>query len=269
MLDRILNNLHPAINKDPQSVNALQITGTGTAIIKNNTLQLIGANSMQFNLRTYTLGSLASAINGVSGYTATNYQLPTLSACVLLDGTYTLPATIPMFTSFLWQLFKPVALALVDALGAEYASQLEMILNTSDGTWLDSFGELFGVPRETGEPDQLYALRIFDLSVAPRCNNLAIQKALNDLGYGATITDSGPATFNINLTMPTNPPNGFLYSLAQLGDIVNNLRPAGVTGVIAIQQVNADSVKITENITTLPGTVGYGSGRKWGQGIWA
>jgi hypothetical protein len=247
----MLNNLHPGINKDSQRTSALSISATnGVAVIQNNVLQLTGPSSAQYNLRSYTLGSLATAINGQSGFTATVSQPSSLAALVLLNGTYTSPITIPMFTSFLWQLLKPVSLALTDALGAENQALLETVLNTSDGKWLDAFGDLFGVYRQNGEPDQLYAVRVFDFSVGPRVNNLAIQKSLMDLGYNATVIDNGANAFDVRVTLPSSPPQGFVYSYAQLGSMVGLLQAAGTIANIILSGSLSDGVALSDSISS-------------------
>lgn len=270
MFKEILNNLHPAINKDAQMISALTITGTNTvAIIQNDMLQLTGPSSVQYNLRSYTLGSLATAINAQSGFTATVTSSSALSAAVLLDGTYTSGNSIPMFTSFLWQILKPVALAMIDALGAINSALLEEVMNTADGTWLDSFGELFGVYRQNGEPDQLYAIRVFDFSIAPRVNNMAIQKTLQDLGYTTTVVDAGPSSFNVNVTLPTSPPQGFVYSYAQLGNMVGLLQAAGTVANIVLSGSLADGVALADSVsaTLRPAAWTWGN-FTWGQFTW-
>jgi hypothetical protein len=270
LLKELLNNLHSEINKDPQQEPAFAISGVGAvAVIQNDTLQLTGPSSAQYNLRSYSLGSLAEEINNQSGFTATYLQPASFSAVVLLDGTYTDSITIPMFTSFLWQLFKPVALALVDALGAENRALLEMVLNTSDGSWLDAFGELFGVHRQDGEPDQLFAIRIFDFSVAPRINNMAIQKSLMDLGYNATVTDTGPAAFEVTVILPNSPPQGFYYSSSQIDTLVGLLKAAGTTAAVILSGSLTDGIDITDSIsaTTTEGTWTWDN-FVWGQFTW-
>lgn len=271
MMNRLLSNLHPAINSDPQKLNAISITGSGTVIIKDSTMQLIGTNaSAQFDVRSYTLGSLATAISAVSGFSATCLQQSTLSASVLVSGTFSVPSSLTMFTSFLWQILKPVALALASAVDAENSALFEMILNTSDGAWLDSFGEIFGVTRELGEPDQLYAIRIFDLSVASRANNMAIQKALQDLQYNATVVDGSGTSFIVNVVLPSSPPNGYIYTTAQMRVIIDQIRLAGVTYSIQSKGSLVDAVTLTDSITSSKSSAGvkYGTGRKWGQGVW-
>ncbi|KIL42089.1 hypothetical protein SD70_02580 [Gordoniibacillus kamchatkensis] len=253
MLREIFNNLHPAINRDPQETGAIQITAaSGKAIIQNDIMQLTGpTTSAQFNLRSYTLETLAQDINALGGFTATTLMPGTLSALVLLDGTYSLPFTIPMFTSFLWQFFKPVALALVDALGAENQALLEMVLTSSDGAWLNEFGEtLFGIYRQDGEPDELYAIRIFDFALAPRINNMAIKKTLQDLGYNANVTDNGPATFDVDVVLPSSPPQGFVYSYSQIGDLVGLLKAAGTTANIILSSGLTDGITLSESLTS-------------------
>lgn len=270
MLDRLLSNLPQAINKDAQRIDAIRITGTGTLIIFNNVMQLIGASSAQFNLRTTTLATLATSISGVSGFSATNLQAPNLSASTLIAGTYNLPATIPIFTSFLWQLLKPVATALLDVIDAENSALLEMIVNASDGSWLDSFGELFGVTREVGEPDQLYASRIFNLSVGSRANNFAIQKALLDLQYIATVTDGAGYTMNVTVQLPTSPPQGFIYTTTQITNVINQLKVEGISVVLTSQGSLTETALAADSYTSFKSTapVLYGSGRKWGTGVW-
>lgn len=270
MLNRLLNNLHPSINKDPQASPAFIVTGSGTIVIDKDVLQLIGASSAQFSLRSYTLGSLMAAINNVSGFSAQCLVPSSLGASILMSGTYNLPYTIPIFNSFLWQLLKPVALALVDALGAESQALFEMIQNTADGSWLDEFGELFGVVRESGEPDSLYSTRVFNLSVGSRVNNIAIQKTLRDVQYESDVVDSGSAAFTISIQIPTYSPQGFIYSTAQLRDVVDQIRPAGVDYTILSQGTLSDAATISESISSIKSSTAIKySVRKWGQMVWA
>lgn len=270
MLDKLLNNIHPGINKDPQSSPALNITGSGTVIIDKDIMQISGGSSAQYDLKGYTLGSLMSAINSVSGLSATCYAPTNLSALVLIKGTYAMNTTISMFNSFLWQLMKPVAVELLKALGAEGQAILEMVMTTSEGAWLDSFGELFNVVRESGEPDSMYATRIFNLSVGVRVNNIAIQKVLSDVQYQNTaIQDSGSASFTVNTTIPTDTPQGFVYSTAQIRNIIDQIRPAGVSYQILSQGSVSDSATTSDSLSfiTKTTTVKYGV-RKWGQSVW-
>lgn len=274
LINRLLNNLHPAINKDPQSSPAITINGIGNVIIKNDILQILGTNSAQFNLRGYTLGSLTTAINQISGFTATCLAPVNLGASVLIEGTYATPNTINLFNSFLWQILKPVAIALLDALDAERRSMQEMIINSSGGAWIDSFGETFGVYRESGEPDSLYATRVFNLSVGVRVNNLAIQKALQDVSYITDVTDSpnvnnqGPG-FVLHATIPINVADGFVYSNEQIFNVIDQIRPAGVPWAILSQGSASDTITISESVTlTINSNLKYGGSRKWGQLIW-
>lgn len=270
MLNRLLDNIHPAINKNPQANPAISVSGSGTIIIQKDIIQLIGSTaSAQFDLRGYTLGSLTSAINQVTGFSATCLAPSTLGALVLISGTYSTPTTLNLFTSLLWQLMKPVAIALISAFDAKNQVMQEIIMTSSNGSWLDSFGEIFGVLRETEEPDSLYTARIFSLSVGIRVNNIAIKKALHDVQYESDINDNGSASFSVRLTIPTNPPQGFVYSTAQIKDIIDQLRPAGVDYEILSQGTATDSMRLTETIswTKTSGGALYGV-RKWGQAIW-
>lgn len=243
----IFNYMHPGLNQDPQATPALKIEAvSGTAIIQNHILQLTGPSSAQYNLKTYTLSSLANAVNAQSGFTATVLSVGSLSALVLLDGSYNLPTTIEMFTSFLWQLLKPVSIALASAFGAENQALLEMVMNTSDGNWLDALGELFGVYRQNNEPDELYAVRIFDFSVGHRVNNMAIQKSLQDLNYDASVDDSGTAAFDVNVVLPDSSPKGFFYTNDQISTLVDILKAAGTTANLILSGQITDTVSVSD-----------------------
>ncbi len=265
MIKALLNNLHPAMNKDAQMIPALTITATsGVAFIKDNILQLTGPSSAQYNLRSFTLGSLVTAINSQSGFTATTLQPSFLAAVVLIDGTYLTSTNIPMFTAYLWQLLKPVSLALIDALGAQNQALLEMVLNSSNGKWLDAFGELFNVIRQDGEPDQLYAVRVFDFTVTPRINNFAIQKSLNDLGYVTTISDNGAYSFDVNVVIPSSPPQGFYYTNNQIGSLVGLLKAAGTNANIILNGALTDGIDLADSLTS---TLNSGTWT-WGSFVW-
>lgn len=60
-----------------------------------------------------------------------------------------------------------------------YLAELEMCLTTATGIWLDYWGSFFGYPREDGEPDREYAVRIIEEIKHPKATIPALKS------YGA------------------------------------------------------------------------------------
>lgn len=80
--------------------------------------------------------------------------------------------------------------------------RLELMILTSTGRWLDTWGEWFGVPRNSGEEDQQYSKRIIETTVRPKNTKPAIENAIDStLGCeGTTVFEphTQVAKFNIS-----------------------------------------------------------------------
>lgn len=271
---RLLNNSHPALNKDPVPQPSLYFmpTSGGVIVIKDGVLQM--TRQSPITLSTYTISSLASHLASLTGFDAQAVVNGNLSALALLDGTYTLTAnialTIPIFTSILWQIMRTLSLELEQLLQQDNESDFQITPQTATGIWLNELGSIYNVPREQDEPDSLYAIRLFDFSLASRINNISIERALNDLGYSATVDDvtPGPA-FEVNVQLPTYAPNGFVYSTGSLASLVNQLKAAGVQSTINLQGQLSDTIYISDSISTSTSPAAWTwDSFKWGQFSW-
>lgn len=198
-LDKYFSRMHPSLNRDPLPQNALSITTfdtgphnpavTYTIVIRDGTILISSAGS--FLTTNLTISGLAGQLNKTNyGITATPLAFGNLSALSLIEGTYITPCVIPIFTSPLWHLTVSLLQTLEQAKSDWNQANFQWDMHTASGAWLDELGSLYGVVREPAEPDSLYSLRMFNFSLAPRLNNIAIQKILNDLGYMATVTDN-------------------------------------------------------------------------------
>lgn len=88
---------------------------------------------------------------------------------------------ITVFTSLLWALFSCYAEELDVAHYQIKQALLQMVIKTAEGEWLDLWGEVYGIPRNQGELDASYRLRIPAEAFRIRVNALAIEKAILDL----------------------------------------------------------------------------------------
>ena len=261
----ILNGVGSALNKDPQAVNALSVTSSSPIIIviRNDIMQISGYGN--FELCAYTTESLANAINSLGGLTATVIQYGSLSALALIEGTYSTNTIIPVATSPLWTYGIAIELQMKIALDNEANSVFQAVPQTSSGTWLDSLGIFYGVLRQAGEPDPLYAIRIFDFSLGVRVNNVAIQKVLADLGYQSTVTDTTPSpAFEVRITLPTSSPQGYVYSIASLSDMIDILKAAGVPATVVLDSSFQDTVHITDTVSQTLTSKTW----TWGSFVW-
>lgn len=249
MIERLFANLHPALNRDPLPVLSLKITNSTptTIIVRNGYMQISGYKT--FDLSTTTIVNLATQIAQLTGFTSSSVAYGSLSALALIDGTYTSTCTVPIFTSPLWAVLRTISQSLKQMRSDGTQALFQAIPNTAVGIWLDELGTLYGVTREPGEPDQLYAVRVFDFSLEIRLNNIAIEKILNDLGYPSTVVDTPPHAFKVNVTLPSVAPQGFVYSVAGLSDLVDKLRADGVQATIVLDGTLQDTVHISDSLS--------------------
>jgi hypothetical protein len=100
----------------------------------------------------------------------------------------------------------------------------QLIFKQAVGPWLDAWGRLFGIPRNTNEPDDVYQNRITYTLLAGRCTPNAILIYLQTLGISATLEeDFVNCAFHLQFTAPLT--TAAFTSLAQN---MASVRPAGV-----------------------------------------
>lgn len=118
------------------------------------------------------------------------------------------------------------------------ASALALFTNGADATvgetqtfgvavdgWLDLWGLLFGVPRNQGEGNQVYALRISRTVLAWVGTVPAIQAWLNFYAPGGIVAENGGGALGYTITLPST------MTIAQVQAFIlslNRIRPAGV-----------------------------------------
>lgn len=207
-LTRLLNNLHRIFDKDPERVLALRLGYDGPMSWRVEdgvlTTQIAGGTGadLLIDLNGHTIASLADHVAAQPGY-AVLYRSPDLgerSALVLIDAAGSPKQSngdhLYAYTSVLHAILHSAALELQGLKTAILSMLRQMNMLEAEGEWLDEWGARFGVMRNPGEADTIYAERIVRDTLRPRCNNVAIEQAiaLASGGLSATVLDAPPAT---------------------------------------------------------------------------
>lgn len=139
---------------------------------------------VSYPLAGRTIGSLISDLltdGFIVGLTGTSDILG-LSAYALVDGIGISTQPVTAYTSLLWVFLKAFSFVLDDAKVEVFNALLQMDLNTSDGEWLDLWGELFNVARLQEEQlDVNYRTKIKNDVFRKRLNKYSIEAAILDI----------------------------------------------------------------------------------------
>jgi hypothetical protein len=202
LAEKLLAYIHSAFDKSPDPFVAFRMQHTSAKfrhVISDFTLNGYDDDVLLFSvdLNDHTLFSLAEYLGAQTGcsivYAAPKSELGR-SATVLLDANLAQSDSngdcFYAFTSLLWSYLDCVGESLRQAKAAVVAMLDQMSIPTADNEWLDEWGGYFGVSREFGEVDAVYANRIIVEVMRPRGNNKAIEQALLDrFGKASTVTD--------------------------------------------------------------------------------
>ena len=208
---RLTAVLHGFLNrvwgKDPKAVPALTIAHSGPMSwqVQDDVLTLTVTGglgtSQTFDLTEITLQELRALIDTQTGFgvVSWNPDLDSYGAVILLDGSGDQSAGLKAYTSLRWAILDAIARELQNAEAAAAAAPAQLSTTSASDEWLDQLGSyLGGTLRISGEGDPAYALRIPATVLQPKCNNVAIEAALEST-FGienASVTDVavlGPA----------------------------------------------------------------------------
>lgn len=247
-IPRLLANVPGGYSPDAQLVPSLTISGTGYIAIVGTTLYLTtGSTSTQFDLYNLTVSQLAGQV-GTSASVSLGGIVELLT---FADGqtSATLPATLYLPSNQLYYLLGMQARILEGRLRSLNGQSAQLNLQAAVSRLLDWWGASLGLGRYQGEPDILYAQRIVGMRFRPTQNEYSIMRLFKDLGYTADVQTTGPGQFSVEITVPKSPPSGFTYTLAQMGDILRQVKSAGYQGTVTAQASLADSVTLTDSVS--------------------
>ncbi len=200
MISSLLDRLYRKFSRDPQGYLALRLdyAGTMTWTVDDGVLSTVVSGgpgvALSVDLSQFSLATLAVYLAMQPGYSVIPVQAGSISALTLVEGSGN-PATnngdhLVAYTSILYAFLDAFGSELRAALTAVLAMPAEMATTTADGEWLDLLGSYYGVPRNLGEVDGQYGPRIIAEILRPRCNNVAIELAVEVFtGQVTTVTD--------------------------------------------------------------------------------
>ena len=245
---------------DPQAIAAITVTpptaSPGLLTIRDQTLILPGTGI--FDLSQYQLTTLANALTAV-GWTATvNPALPgTINAAALLDTGESAASPVPLQDARQYPylvIAGTATYALLRPLARQWHDRWQDIvllgLSELEGPWLDALGTYLQIPRIGGEPDNLYAMRLYGMAVITSPNGLSMETFFAALGYAISITDVAPGAFTAIAQWPTVAPAGFVYTQDQLASMIDTLKAVGVLMTVIFVSELADTLTVTDDTVT-------------------
>lgn len=275
-LKNMLGSMPRPMSLDAKPVTAVTLGfGTGTYFKVESaylTSSVTTGTALNIALHGKTMTTLATAVNAISGYTAVvTGGLGNIEAMALLDGVYNAtgaPVAVPYYTAGLYQILMPVAHMLDHSEEDIEMGLRETDLRYADGVWVDRWGVLYGIVRSTGETDGPYARRINFSAVQPKTNNFAISLIIKQaLGVAtATVTDVGPAMFQVNLGLTDDAANP--YDTSAINSFIKTYKALGTAGVLSLSSQGSEAYSTTSVVDTLIDTFETDTGES-GAVMWA
>lgn len=269
-ISRLLVHIPSGYSPDPQLIPSFTINGTGSLSLTGETLYLtVGSNSYTFDLYNLSVSQLVAEINAVTPTTL--FQDGIVELIDLMNGqtNLPLPATVCLPSNELYFLLGMEARILEGRLRSANTQVAQINLQAAQTRIINWWGASTGIPRYQGEPDVLYAQRITGMRFRPTQNNYSIQRLLKTLGYSASVTDTTPGQFIVRIQLPNSPPQGWTYSLAQIADIVNQVKSATYQASISVNAPLSDAIEISDSITSSTNPQAWTWGDfTWGQFTW-
>lgn len=191
MLERLLCSTYSALDRDPHAQIAFRARhADGLAwSVRDRVLTAsteLGAPLLVLPLHGATIGDVVATL-GLAGCMIV-YQNPDLldrAADSLLSGagrqSQSNGDAFPVYDSLLWSMLDAYAVTLEAASVDVDLAVKQLYLGTAQADLLDVWGDRFGQPREEGETDDAYRIRILVETLRPRVNQYAIEKAIFDI----------------------------------------------------------------------------------------
>lgn len=196
-LNRLIARLHTPFDIEPQAVAVFRLSSGWS--LRNHQL-FIGAD--QFLASGKTIHELVNELE-VRDYSVepVRADLFQLDAGILMDGSGHAGQPISAFTSLLWAVKSAAGAAYKVAQDSIDAALSQLLLPQSTEEWADLFGQMFGIPREMGEPDGVYTARIIEEVKRARSNPFAISANIRRItGYDIEVREPWKEFFVLSET---------------------------------------------------------------------
>ena len=172
---------------DPAIAMRIRASASLTWEVGAKTLTVVAnGQNYSYSLTNKTLAELSSELEG-SGITI-EYLNPDQAgrgAICLIEGSGDQDTSngdhLLAHRNLVWSLFGAYAEELIESKEQQAEALKQMVIPDSEAEWLDLWGDIYGIPRQTGETDAVFAPRIPVEVFRERVNPRAIELAIRDL----------------------------------------------------------------------------------------
>lgn len=197
---KLLGFLHRIFEKDPGQFLALRLSydGAMTWSIADGVLTTVvsggSGQNLSVPLATFTISTLATYLAAQPGYSVPyvdGTELFDLAAVALLDGAGDINASygdhLYGYTNWIYSYVDTAGSELAEAKTQLGNALQQMNVITAEEDFLDEQGSYFGVPRQQGELDAAYSVRMVQQILRPLANNVALQEILKSINHSLTV----------------------------------------------------------------------------------
>lgn len=183
---RLIGRLNTPFNQDPDAVHVFRVLGDWR--LEDQLLRIQGD---AFSTQGKTIGDLINSVaNGGHTVIQVNDDLRPYGAHILMPGSGDGNRPVTAFTSLLWVLKHAASIGFAGAYDAIDSALAQLNLPQSTEEWADLFGQIFGVPRKTGEEDGVYTARIIEEVKRARSNPFSISANIRRVtGYDVEVRE--------------------------------------------------------------------------------
>lgn len=198
--EQLITDVHPALSTDPEATDVLGLlfSVAGTVAIDDTALTLAindGSAPRVFPLASYTIAELVAALPTAVAPAVLQSDWSTISAQALTPTPARSAAAgealnLAAYTAGIWRTMRPIAAGL-EMLRQHLDDLIRQVdIRRASGAWLDLWGQVWNIPRTSGEIDSAYRDRLIYTITLPRVNNRGLEALiLRALGRQATVAD--------------------------------------------------------------------------------
>jgi len=186
----------------------------------HNISAIYPVESLELDLRGYTMERLAEFLNSRQGFQASvilpRYNKMVAAALIddVLNADLSSSKDFALSTNPLWVFLRPLAWALEDHANSADTALAQLNILTSRGHFADFWGDFLDVVRRSGETDVSYVERIVRTILLKRDNNRAIEQIVYDeFGMTVTVDDLWPTLLELNNTPVFSRLPGQVYNI--------------------------------------------------------
>ncbi|EIW6162704.1 hypothetical protein MF451_003701 [Salmonella enterica subsp. enterica serovar Saintpaul] len=208
MLERLLGHLHRAVfDTTADEVVAFYLDGpAGSRWVAANEffdITFADGSTLHYDLNNFTMAQFSRQL-AADGMTVSRFNDATMNFAGItmleLEGEAGKNNPIVLYKDILHSIFGAYSREIRSAQDNVKESFKELNIQTANDGFLDEWGDMFGVPRDTRTDDE-YGVYIPAEAFRLRVNSIAIEKAVKDItGYDITLSEPWRDVFMLDIS---------------------------------------------------------------------